>query len=112
VQLQYHRALADYDRAIELNPAFVLALRNRLFVFYYRGGYERALSELFTSRAEVYTARGCAYQQQGNITGAATDIARAIQITSKPNLRRQAKALLLELRQARSAEVQAAEPLS
>jgi tetratricopeptide (TPR) repeat protein len=40
-----NRAIADYDKAIALNPTYAFAIGDRGFAYYGLGQYERAISE-------------------------------------------------------------------
>ncbi|MGD1701691.1 tetratricopeptide repeat protein [Dapis sp. BLCC M229] len=41
----YEKAIADYDRAIQLDPEFVYAYLNRGLTYNDRGEYEKALAD-------------------------------------------------------------------
>ncbi|MEI6382001.1 MAG: tetratricopeptide repeat protein, partial [Cyanobacteriota bacterium ELA615] len=56
---QYPQALADYSKAIELDPKFALAYFERARTHYMLGQYQQAIADLKTA-AELF-------HQQGNI---------------------------------------------
>lgn len=44
-QGQYNQAIADYDKAIELDPKYVFAYNNRGIAYYSQGDYQRAIAD-------------------------------------------------------------------
>jgi tetratricopeptide (TPR) repeat protein len=79
-------AIADYDRAIELEPDDATAYTNRGLARYDQkdlpgaiADYDRAI-ELNPDDATAYTNRGNARRQQGDLPGAIADYDRAIEL--------------------------------
>ncbi len=68
-QGQYEQAIADYDRAIDLNPDYALAYYNR----------------------------GLAYKQQGQYERAIADFERCLELSTDPTFRERAEQILREL---------------
>ena len=66
----YDRAVADYDRAIELNPKYAVAFNNRGFAYRSKGRYDRAIQdydraiEISPSYALAFFGRGLAFQDK------------------------------------------------
>ena len=90
----YDRAIADYERAIELDPrcAEVLTIhisymdrgdlhRGKGDYDYAIADYDRAI-ELYPSNAELYQKRGNTYSQKGDYSSASADYDRAHAITT------------------------------
>ena len=84
------RAIADYDKAIELKPDFVKAHYNRGIAYIKKGNFDRAIVgntkaiELKRDLVEAYNNRGNAYTKKGEINRAIEDYNRAIEL--KPDL--------------------------
>jgi tetratricopeptide (TPR) repeat protein len=80
------RALADYDRAIELDPKYASAYVNRADVYRKNGDRERALAdygkaiELAPKYAVAYGQRALFYQQAGDVGRALADYNTAIRL--------------------------------
>jgi tetratricopeptide (TPR) repeat protein len=45
-QKQYGKAVADYNKALEINPNYAEAYNNRGFVYFFRGDSIKALDDL------------------------------------------------------------------
>ena len=79
-------ALADYTKAINLNPKDVQAYLGRGYVYQRMGQYDKALVdynkavELAPKDAGVYLTRGLAYSVAGKNESAVEDYSRALQI--------------------------------
>ena len=86
---EYDRAIADFDKAIELNPKDGGAYINRGAVNYHKGEYDRAIADytqaikLDPKDAAVYTNRGIAYRRQGDFDRAIADYDKAIELNPK-----------------------------
>jgi tetratricopeptide (TPR) repeat protein len=80
-------ALADFDRALYLNPHYAEAYNNRGAVRHARGEIGRALVDfdraldLNPRYAEAYNNRGAARHARGDLAGAITDFDRALEFT-------------------------------
>ena len=85
---QYHRALADYDEVIRLNPENVKAYSWRAFVHDLQGQYERAIADMDQIiRAQpddekALSNRGLVYEHKGDHDRAIADYSKAIRIVS------------------------------
>jgi len=83
---QYEQAIADFDRAIQLDPQDAKAYSNRGAAYADLGQYEQAIADfdqaiqINPQYAEVYTNRGAAYAGLGQYEQAITDYDRAIQL--------------------------------
>ena len=79
-------ALADYDKAIELNPDYVVAYNNRGFTKSKKGDLDGALAdcdkaiELNPDYAVAYNNRGIAKWHKGDLVGALADYDKAIEL--------------------------------
>ncbi|HKP54977.1 MAG TPA: tetratricopeptide repeat protein [Chloroflexia bacterium] len=82
----YEQALAEYNRAIELDPKLAVAYRARGYVYYERNDYERALAEynraieLDTKLTKAYSNRGYVYYERNDYERALADYNRAIEL--------------------------------
>ena len=82
----YDRAIADYDRAIELQPSYVIAYNNRGAAYGSKGDYDRAIADydkaiqLQPDYAVAYNNRGWVYFKKGQYDRAIADADRAIQL--------------------------------
>ena len=89
---EYHKAIAAFTRAIELDPNFALSYSNVGLVYKKFGHYEKAFAdcttaiELDPSLAIAYNNRSCAYIELGQYEQAITDYTEAIQLD--PNLQK------------------------
>ena len=86
---KYDEALADFARAIEIDPQLALTYSNRAEVHRMLGNYEAVISD--TTRAIVldstinaaYTLRGLAYEHNGDYAKARADFNTAIKLPPK-----------------------------
>jgi len=60
------KAIADYSKAIELNPRYAIAYHNRGFVYRKIGEYDRAILD-FTKAIEIDPKYASAYYHRGHI---------------------------------------------
>jgi tetratricopeptide (TPR) repeat protein len=74
---EYDRALADYDRAIGLDPGYVHAYNNRGLLFYTQKDYDRALAD-FDKAIELNHRYVHAYNNRGLVFYAMKEDDRAI----------------------------------
>jgi len=88
-QGEYKKAVSDYNKAIEIDPGFVVAYLNRGFTHSKMGEYEQAISdytkaiELNPRYAIAYRNRGFVYRKIGENDKAIADYTRAIEIDPK-----------------------------
>ena len=81
----YDRAIADFDRAIQLKPDDAVAYANRGWAYDDKGDYDRAIADfdraiqLKPDYADAYAGRGWAYAK-GDYDRAIADYDRAIQL--------------------------------
>ena len=84
------RALADYTRAIELQPNNAMAYTNRGVLYELEGDHERAILdfdravELDPKLARAYANRGASYLRKGDVDRALADFDRAIEFSRNP----------------------------
>jgi tetratricopeptide (TPR) repeat protein len=82
----YPAALADYTRAIELDPQFAAAYHNRGVTYAKQQDYKAALADfanaikLDPGYASAYNNRGAIYANQQDFSGALDDFTRAIEL--------------------------------
>ena len=68
---QHEKAIADFTKAIEIDPRYAKAYYNRGFAYFLKGQYEQAISdftkaiELNPRYADAYINRGVAYGRKG-----------------------------------------------
>jgi len=80
---QYDRAIAYFNKAIELNPRYSDAYNNRGFAYYEKGQYDKAISdynkaiELNPKFAMAYNNRGIAYFYKKEYDEAWDDVYKA-----------------------------------
>ncbi len=83
------RAIADFDKAIALNPEYVDAYVNRGNVYRRKGDFDRAIADhtkaiaLNPNVAEAYYNRGLAYARKGEVDHAIVDYDKAIALNPK-----------------------------
>lgn len=83
---EYHKAVAAFTKAIELDPSFALAYSNRGWAHIKLGEYEQAIAdcsraiELDPNLAIAYSNRGWAHIELGDYEQAVTDYDRAIEL--------------------------------
>jgi tetratricopeptide (TPR) repeat protein len=86
---QYEKALADFDRALEIAPGLAQAYSNRAEVYRTLGQYEKVIGDtteairLDPTYNAFFTVRGLAYQQQGELSLARADYNKALAIPVK-----------------------------
>ncbi|TGT70749.1 tetratricopeptide repeat protein [bacterium M00.F.Ca.ET.159.01.1.1] len=80
----YDLAIADYDRAIELDAKSIKSYQNRAFAWVEKGQYDRAIADygeavqLDPKDARTYAGRGVLYlYSTGQLTKAQVDLAQA-----------------------------------
>jgi tetratricopeptide (TPR) repeat protein len=85
------RAIADFNEAINLNPAFADAYFHRGTAYQAKGEYDRAIADfdqtigLDPKDPEAYNCRGETYRDVGDYDRAIADFDRALEID--PNMR-------------------------
>ena len=83
---QDNQAIADYDRAIQLNPDYATAYNNRGLSYSNKGDEDRAIADydraiqLNPDYATAYNNRGISYKNKGDYDRAIADYDRAIQL--------------------------------
>ncbi|MDP2731016.1 MAG: tetratricopeptide repeat protein, partial [Dehalococcoidales bacterium] len=86
---QYDLAIADYNKAIELDPKNANAYLNRAFAYYNNKQYDLAIAdynkviELDPKNGYVYNNRGLAYYYKGQYESAIADYNKAIELDPK-----------------------------
>ena len=81
---QYEASIQDYDRAIELNPNFAVALNNRAWAYYKWGRGAEGLADVEQSlrlnpmSEHTWDTRGHIRQMLGNHAGVFTDYQQAM----------------------------------
>jgi len=86
---QYDRAIADYTKAIELNPKFADAYNFRGIAYRKIGQYDRAIAdhtkmiELVPEFAGGYINRGSVFVSKGEYDRAISDFSKAIELKPK-----------------------------
>lgn len=96
---QLNEAVADYDKAISLDPNYGDAWNNRAWTYYKSGRIKDALTDadkavsLIGGKAYVWDTRGHIYEALGNLKSATSDFEKALSIdpglvTSKAGLKR------------------------
>jgi tetratricopeptide (TPR) repeat protein len=82
----YDRAIAEYTKAIEIDPRFAVAYYNRGLAWGKKGDYDRAIAEytkaieLDPEHADAYNNRGIAWVKKGEYDKAITDWTKAIEL--------------------------------
>ena len=86
---EYDRAIADFDKAIEINPKYARAYFGRGGTYAKKGGLDEAIAnfdkaiEIDPKFAPAYFGRGTAYGTKGDLDRAIADYDKAIQINPK-----------------------------
>ena len=82
----YDRAIADYSKAIRLDPGYTSAYVLRGFAYATKGDYDRAIADfdqviwLNPKNADAYVNRASAYHDKGDFDRAIADYDRALAI--------------------------------
>jgi tetratricopeptide (TPR) repeat protein len=90
LKLRYDQALADYDKAIDLNPDFAVALNNRAWLYYKTGRLEDGIADvehaLRLAPASPYAldTRAHIRQLQGATREAVADYESAMRFGGRP----------------------------
>ena len=80
------QAMADFDRAVELDPAYAEPYNSRGFIFAERGDIEQAIAdygkaiEVDRDYASAYANRGTASLKLGDVDRAVADLDKAIEL--------------------------------
>jgi tetratricopeptide (TPR) repeat protein len=83
---QFDLALADYNKAIEINPKIAEIFLNRGGLYFATKQYDLAIAdcskaqELSPNDARVFEGRSLAYEQKGDGVQALADFAKAIEL--------------------------------
>jgi tetratricopeptide (TPR) repeat protein len=97
------QAIADFGRALNLNPADAKAIANRGHAYLLRGDNNNAIAdetkaiEIVPTYAEAYLYRGLAYLNKGDGKNATKDLRQAWGNTKDPALRDQVATKLADL---------------
>lgn len=82
----YDRALADFTRALQLDPQNVVIYTRRSEIYRYRKDYDRALADLDEAIridpefADAYAERGGIRREQGDLAQALADLNEALRL--------------------------------
>ncbi len=81
----YDQAIADYSRAIELDPKFTNLYVDRADAYMVKGDYDRVIADAsrlieLKDLTRGYTRRGDAYRYKGDYDSAIADYSRAIEL--------------------------------
>jgi len=85
----FRRAVSDYNKAIDVNPEFVVAYLNRGYSYSRMGEFDKAIAdytkaiELNPRYAIAYHNRGFVYRKMGDYDRAILDFTKAIEIDPK-----------------------------
>jgi tetratricopeptide (TPR) repeat protein len=86
---KYDQAIADYTKALEINPKYVYAYNNRGVTYDDKGNYDQAIAD-YTKALKInpkyvyaYYNRGIAYSNKGNYDQAIADYTKALKINPK-----------------------------
>jgi len=85
---KYERAVADFSRALAINPGYAEAYNRRALVFYEVRDYDKAIADFSSAAridpeyAEVYYNRGNVYYDAGAFPEAEADYSRVIALDS------------------------------
>jgi tetratricopeptide (TPR) repeat protein len=89
---KHDEAIADYDKAIALDPNFALAYSNRGLAYAKKGDVDRAIADytkaiaLDPNFADAYTNRGVACYMRGDKEQAIADFRKALEIDPSDHL--------------------------
>jgi tetratricopeptide (TPR) repeat protein len=84
----YDRAIADYDRALQLNPSLANAYYSLGVAYEHKGDFDRAIGDfdqalrLTPNDADAFYGRGLAYARRGYYDSAIQDYDQALRINS------------------------------
>ena len=89
LKMQWDEGIAEYSKALELNPRLAIAYRTRGFAYCGKGQYDQAISD-FTKAVEInpryadaYFYRGFAYCEKGQYNQAIFDFTKAVEINPR-----------------------------
>ncbi|MBU1996923.1 MAG: tetratricopeptide repeat protein, partial [Candidatus Omnitrophica bacterium] len=91
---EYDLALADYNKALELEPRNLVALTSRGYLFYLMGKYNRAIDDLtravsvYPQYVPAYLNRSLSYERIGEYRAAIDDLIKARTIEPDVSLER------------------------
>ncbi len=83
---EYDKAIADYTRALQLNPSFAVAYTNRGIAWCRKGEYDKAIADyhealrLDPNDVDTYTNRGAAWDHKGKYDEAIADFNQALRL--------------------------------
>jgi tetratricopeptide (TPR) repeat protein len=101
---EHDQAIADLNKAIELDPAHYKAYKNRGKAYAAQEDWDRALAdydqaiELKPKYDATYYDRAMAQKHRGNRDAAMADLARFLELCTDPEMCDRAKGQLAELR--------------
>ena len=101
---EYGKAIAEYNKAIQLDPNHALAYYNRAYAYGEIGEYDKAIVdyskaiELNPSDAQAYYNRGIDYQNKGDAVKAVSDLEKSISLSTDPELAKDAQQALSEIK--------------
>jgi tetratricopeptide (TPR) repeat protein len=101
---EYEKALADYGRAIKIDPQELEAYLNRGIACYYHEFYECAIAdssktiELESQNAGAFSIRGLAYADTGETQKAIADLEKALALGLSSEWEQKVRDKLAELR--------------
>ena len=85
----YDRAIADFSKAIELDPKDAETYFNRGYAYGHKGDYDRAIAdfskalELDPKAVVAYNSRGAAYEHKGDHDRAIADFSKVLELDPK-----------------------------
>ncbi|MEO8372916.1 MAG: tetratricopeptide repeat protein, partial [Candidatus Solibacter sp.] len=88
---EYDRAIAEYNRALELNPRYAEAFNDRGHSYYWKGDGTRAIADFTRAIAlrpdypNAYNNRGATHMAGGHAAMSLADFTRALEL--KPGFR-------------------------
>jgi len=101
---EYGQAIADYSKAIELDPRHAPAYFNRAYAYGEIGEYDKAIAnyskviELDPSDAQAYYNRGLDYRNKGEVPKSVSDLEKSIKLSTDPELTKAAQQALSEIK--------------
>jgi len=105
VRRDYKAALADYDKALEIDPQSIEALHDRGLVYIDQTQYDKAVAD-FTAVLQIdplnidaLIERAHAYDKKTNRTAASNDLKRALALARTPTDRTRVQAEIDRLQQ-------------